>query len=103
MSKTVLVCARLFDGLSDTLPGPTEILIENGVIADIAQAVGHPASANVIDLGNRTVMPGFIDTHVHLCLDGLKLHQQVLQCSTKAAGRTTSCAMFGSVHHGIGH
>jgi imidazolonepropionase-like amidohydrolase len=85
MSKTVLVCARLFDGLSDTLSGPTEILIENGVIADIAQAVGHPASATVIDLGDRTVMPGFIDTHVHLCLDGLNLHQQVLQCSATKA------------------
>jgi imidazolonepropionase-like amidohydrolase len=85
MSKTVLVCARLFDGLSDTLAGPTEILIENGVIADIAQGVGRPASATVIDLRDRTVMPGFIDTHVHLCLDGLNLHQQVLQCSATKA------------------
>jgi imidazolonepropionase-like amidohydrolase len=73
MSTAVLVCARLFDGLSDTLAGPSEILIENGVIADIAEAVGHPASATVIDLGDRTVMPGFIDTH-DLCLDGLNLH-----------------------------
>jgi imidazolonepropionase-like amidohydrolase len=87
MSKTVLICARLFDGLSDTLAGPAEILIENGVIADIAQAVSRSASATVIDLGDRTVMPGFIDTHVHLCLDGLNLRQQILQCSaTKALG-----------------
>jgi len=28
MAKTVLICARLFDGLSDTLTGPTEILID---------------------------------------------------------------------------
>jgi hypothetical protein len=43
MSKTVLICARLFDGLNDTLAGPAEILIEDDVIADIAQAVGRPA------------------------------------------------------------
>jgi hypothetical protein len=43
MPRTVLVCARLFDGSSDTLAGPTEILIENGVVAEIAPAVGRPA------------------------------------------------------------
>jgi imidazolonepropionase-like amidohydrolase len=85
MSKTVLICARFFDGLSDTLAGPAEILIENGVIADIAQAVGRPASVTVIDLGDRTVAPGFIDTHVHLCLDGLNLKQQILECSATKA------------------
>jgi imidazolonepropionase-like amidohydrolase len=85
MSNMVVVCGRLFDGLSDTLAGPTEILIEDGVIADIAQAVGRPASATVIDLSDRTVTPGFIDTHVHLCLDGLHLSRQILECSATKA------------------
>ncbi len=77
MSKSVLICGKLFDGLDDTLTGPSEILIENGVIADISQAVGRPTSATVVDLSDRTVMPGFIDTHVHLCLDGLNLAETV--------------------------
>jgi imidazolonepropionase-like amidohydrolase len=85
MPKTVLTCARSFDGLSDTLSGPTEILIENDVIADVGPSVGRPASATVVDLGDRTVMPGFIDTHVHLCLDGLNLRQQILDCSATKA------------------
>ncbi|MGH7985932.1 MAG: amidohydrolase family protein [Candidatus Binataceae bacterium] len=85
MSKTVLICARVFDGLGDALTGPAEILIEDGVIADIAQCVSRPATATVVDLGDRTVMPGFIDTHVHLCLDGLNLRQQTLQCSATKA------------------
>jgi imidazolonepropionase-like amidohydrolase len=85
MSKTVLICARLFNGMSDTLTGPAEILIENGVIADIAQAVGRPVGTTVVDLGERIVMPGFIDTHVHLCLDGLNLREQILQCSATKA------------------
>lgn len=85
MSKTVLICARAFDGASDTLSGPTEILIDHDVIADVGPTVGRPVSATVVDLGDRTAMPGFIDTHVHLCLDGLNLRQQVLQCSAAKA------------------
>lgn len=85
MSKTVLICGRLFDGLGDALIGPAEILIEDGIIADVAQSVARPASATVIDLANRTVTPGFIDAHVHLCLDGLHLSQQILQCSATKA------------------
>lgn len=75
MSKTVLICRRLFDGLSDRLTGPAEILIENGVIADVAQAVGRPSSTTVIDLADRTVLPGFTDTHVHLCLDAGRIYR----------------------------
>ena len=69
MSKTVLLCARLFDGVSDSLAGPTEILIANGVIADIAQAASRPALATASDLGDRTVMPEFTAAHVPLCID----------------------------------
>jgi imidazolonepropionase-like amidohydrolase len=85
MSKVVLVCGKIFDGLSDGLAGPAEVLIEDGVIVDIGQTVARPASATVIDLGDRTVTPGFIDTHVHLCLDGLNLREQVLLCSATKA------------------
>jgi len=85
MSKTVLTCARLFDGLSDTLAGPSEILVEDGVITDIGRTVSRSGSLAVIELGDRTVMPGFIDTHVHLCLDGMNLKQQILQCSATKA------------------
>jgi len=85
VSKTVVICGKLFDGLSDTMLGPTEILIEDGTITEVARSVGRPGGAQLLDLSDRSVSPGFIDTHVHLCVDGLNLARQTLQCSSAKA------------------
>jgi imidazolonepropionase-like amidohydrolase len=85
MTKTVVICGKLFDGLSDVLLGPSEILIEDDTITEVSPSVGRPRGAKVLDLSNRTVSPGFIDTHVHLCVDGLNLARQTLQCSPAKA------------------
>jgi len=85
MTRTVVICGKLFDGVSDALRERMEIRIEDGVITEVSGAVGRPSGARVIDLSDRTVAPGFIDTHVHLCLDGLNLGQQTLQCSAVKA------------------
>ena len=37
-------------------------------IVEVGSAVKHPAGAEVIDLGDRTLLPGLIDAHVHLFL-----------------------------------
>lgn len=37
-------------------------------IKEAGASVSHPAGAQVIDLGDRTLMPGMIDAHVHLFL-----------------------------------
>jgi xanthine/CO dehydrogenase XdhC/CoxF family maturation factor len=76
MAKTVIVCGKLFDGLSETIRGPMEILIEDADIAEVSGSVGRPSGTKVVDLSDRTVSPGFIDTHVHLCVDGLNLARQ---------------------------
>jgi len=85
MAKTVILCGKLFDGLSDTIRGPAEILIEDDSIAEVSNSVGRPSGAKVVDLNDRTVSPGFIDTHVHLCIDGLNLARQTLLCSPAKA------------------
>ena len=48
--------------------GPAEVLIEGDRIVAASEAVPHPAGAEVIDLGDTTLMPGLIDVHVHLFL-----------------------------------
>jgi imidazolonepropionase-like amidohydrolase len=85
MAKTVIICGKLFDGLGDTMLSQTEILIEDDTIVEVSGSVGRPGGANVLDLSDRTVSPGFIDTHVHLCVDGLNLARQTLQCSPAKA------------------
>lgn len=50
--------------------GPAVILVENGRIKDIAQGKSNPFQADiVVDLSSKTVVPGFIDLHVHLTGD----------------------------------
>jgi imidazolonepropionase-like amidohydrolase len=64
----VLHAARLLDIKGGRLVKPGEILVEGERIVEAGSSVKHPAGAEVIDLGDRTLMPGLIDAHVHLFL-----------------------------------
>lgn len=92
MNKQVLICGNVFDGLSDTLTGPAEILIEDNRIAKIERSVGRPPGSRVIDLSERTASPGFIDTHVHLTMDVANLALQTLHSSAAKAIKGLSLA-----------
>ena len=61
-----LRAARIFDGTSDRVVAGGVVLIRNGKIAAVGPRVAVPADAQVIDLGDATLLPGFIDAHVHL-------------------------------------
>jgi imidazolonepropionase-like amidohydrolase len=65
-SVTVLKAARLFDGTSDTLVQPGVVVISGGNVQSVGGPI--PAGANVIDLGDATLLPGFIDAHTHLTM-----------------------------------
>ena len=82
----------MFDGFSEGLGGPAEILVRDGRISDIAQSVGRPDGADVIDLSERTVSPGFIDTHVHLTMDASRLAAQTLESTAAKALKGLSLA-----------
>jgi imidazolonepropionase-like amidohydrolase len=64
----VLHAARLLDIKSGRILKPGEVLVQGERIVEVGAAVKHPAGAEVIDLGDRTLMPGLIDAHVHLFL-----------------------------------
>ncbi|TPE59487.1 amidohydrolase family protein [Sandaracinobacter neustonicus] len=49
--------------------GPTSIVIEKGRITALLPGRQAPAGATVIDLGAKFVLPGLIDSHVHLDSD----------------------------------
>jgi len=81
----VLVCDKVFDGMAEELTGPMEILVNGNRIAEISKTVKRPPGARLIDLSDRTVSPGFIDTHVHLTMDAPRLAQQTLESSASKA------------------
>ena len=62
----LLANARLIDGSGDEPRIDVDILIQADRIAKIGTDLEPPAGAKVIDLQGRTLLPGFIDTHVHL-------------------------------------
>ena len=64
----VLHAARLLDIESGKIISPGEILVQGDKIAEVGQSVTHPANAQTIDLGDTTLVPGLIDSHVHLFL-----------------------------------
>jgi len=62
----VLKAARLFDGKSDTAIEPGLVVVSGEKIQSMGGAA--PAGATVIDLGDATLLPGFIDSHTHLTM-----------------------------------
>src|SRR4029079_15382455 len=63
---TAIRAARLFDGKADTAISDAVVLVENGRITAVGSKIAVPANARVVDLGYATILPGFIDAHVHL-------------------------------------
>jgi len=64
----VLHAARLLDIKSGHIVKPGEILVQGERIVEVGSSVKHPADVEVIDLGDRTLLPGLIDAHIHLFL-----------------------------------
>ena len=62
----MLRAARLFDGKSDRLTTPGVLVVSRGKILAVGASAPRPAGAETIDLGDATLLPGFIDAHTHL-------------------------------------
>ena len=65
----VLKAAHLFDGRSGTLVEPGIVVVKGERIVAVGGDSAVPADARVIDLGDATLLPGFIDAHTHITQD----------------------------------
>jgi imidazolonepropionase-like amidohydrolase len=76
--KTVIHCGNLIDGKSNEAQAQMTIVIEGNKITAVQKGFTKPATGEkLIDLSQKTVMPGFIDMHVHL--EGETNKDQALQ------------------------
>jgi imidazolonepropionase-like amidohydrolase len=104
----VLKAARMFDGKSNVLLTPGLVVVSNGKIVGVGASAAVPSDAQLIDLGDATLLPGFIDAHTHLtmlysedyaraALDGLRkpIAEMALDASVNA--RVTLMAGFTTV------
>jgi imidazolonepropionase-like amidohydrolase len=72
-ARTLIRAGRLIDGLADTPTRDRGILIENGRIAAVgpwSEISSRAAGAETVDLSRMTVLPGLIDAHTHILLQG---------------------------------
>ncbi|HYL10845.1 MAG TPA: amidohydrolase family protein [Candidatus Acidoferrales bacterium] len=69
-AKTIVLrAARMFDGKSDSLAKPGLVVVSDGKITGVGAGAAIPPGAEVIDLGDATLLPGFIDAHTHLSME----------------------------------
>jgi imidazolonepropionase-like amidohydrolase len=85
---------HLFDSKSGDMLSNQIVLIKGDRVIDVGPAAQIPAGAKVIDLGTATVLPGMIDTHVHVNTGGATAAQRALVALANAqtdlmAGFTT--------------
>jgi len=64
----IIKAARLIDGRGGAVVSPAVIVVRGNRIESIGSAI--PAGAQTIDLGDMTLLPGLIDAHTHILLQG---------------------------------
>src|SRR5208282_5115965 len=68
--KIAIRAGRLIDGKSDTVVANALILIEGDKIVSVTPGAAAPAGVELLDLSHATVLPGFVDAHTHVLLQG---------------------------------
>lgn len=90
---TVVRAQRMLDVRSGRIVSPAVIVVNNGLIQAVNPA-SPPSNADIIDLGNVTLLPGFIDMHVHVLVrDATSYRPDVLgENGANAVLRSTTSA-----------
>jgi imidazolonepropionase-like amidohydrolase len=69
-SQVLFTNVNIFDGKNDALAMSRDVLVEGNLIKQIGQGLKANEKATVIDGGGRTLMPGLIDGHAHVMING---------------------------------
>jgi imidazolonepropionase-like amidohydrolase len=64
----VIKAARMFDGVSDRVVSPGLVVVLGEKIRGVGAKAEIPAGSEIIDLGDATILPGFMDAHTHLTM-----------------------------------
>ncbi|MET0567542.1 MAG: amidohydrolase family protein [Hyphomicrobiaceae bacterium] len=75
MTQILLKNFELLDPEQDDVRGGYELLVEGDKIKEVSARPIRADNATVIDCGKRTLMPGLIDAHVHVCLTEVYIRQ----------------------------
>jgi imidazolonepropionase-like amidohydrolase len=101
---TAIRCGKFFDGRILSLQENVIVLIQGNRISAVGKSLPIPAGAKVIDLSQATVMPGLIDCHTHMFLEGIDYDTLLLKKSLQyraiwatVAARTTLLAGFTTI------
>src|SRR6202140_4796180 len=70
VKKIAVRAGHLIDGRGDKVVDNALILIEGDTITSVSSGGQPPAGVEVLDLSQYTVLPGFMDTHTHVLLNG---------------------------------
>lgn len=63
---TTYTAARLYTGLDDAVLAPGAVSVADGTISYVGDPADAPQGGERVELGDVTLLPGLIDTHVHL-------------------------------------
>ena len=69
-ATTVLRCGRLIDGRRAAPIDGAVVIVEGERIKEVGSGLSAPAGAKLVDLGRATCLPGLIDNHTHVLLQG---------------------------------
>ena len=67
-NRVLFTNVNVWDGISDSLSTNSNVLVENNLITAVGSSITLPEGTEVFDGGGRTLMPGLIDMHSHLCV-----------------------------------
>jgi imidazolonepropionase-like amidohydrolase len=96
--QTWIHAGRLIDRPGKPPRGPSTIVVENGRIVSVSDGIAaRDSSANVrvISLLDRTVLPGFIDSHVHLTSDAGGIADQLNLVTLSPAAQAFNAQVNG--------